>query len=58
MKHDSSQDGAVALTAPPLANGELKELFDAAWPDHRPTAFTPALARSLALRLSTVVDPE
>lgn len=33
---------------PELGDDALNALFAAAWPDHRPTAFGPVLARSLA----------
>ncbi|MER5866982.1 GNAT family N-acetyltransferase [Kitasatospora sp. NPDC002040] len=38
----------VTLTIrPALTDAELNELFAAAWPEHRPTAFAPLLTRSL-----------
>ncbi|WP_020018252.1 GNAT family N-acetyltransferase [Promicromonospora sukumoe] len=44
---DVPDDAALALR-PDLTDDELNELFDAAWPGHRPTSFEPVLARSLA----------
>jgi GNAT superfamily N-acetyltransferase len=46
--NDSRDDGPVLAVRPPLRDGELNELFAAAWPDHRPTSFAPVLAHSLA----------
>ncbi|WP_406209062.1 GNAT family N-acetyltransferase [Kitasatospora sp. NBC_01560] len=48
MIDDPSQNGdEVLVVRPELTDAELNELFDAAWPDHRPTSFAPVLARSL-----------
>lgn len=40
-------DDLVLTIRPDLTDGALNELFTAAWPDHRKTAFEPLLARSL-----------
>ncbi|WP_055413927.1 MULTISPECIES: GNAT family N-acetyltransferase [Streptomyces] len=46
--HGPSQNSdAVLVVRPPLTDEDLNELFSASWPGHRPTSFTPMLARSL-----------
>lgn len=37
----------VLAVRPELTNEDLNELFGASWPGHRPTSFTPMMARSL-----------
>ncbi|MFJ9693365.1 GNAT family N-acetyltransferase [Kitasatospora sp. NPDC101183] len=44
---EPSPDGIVLAVRPDLTDAELNGLFAASWPDHRPTAFAPLLARSL-----------
>lgn len=44
----SRTDGIDFRLRPPLSDDELNALFAAAWPAHRPRAFAPVLARSLA----------
>ncbi|GHH63524.1 N-acetyltransferase [Kitasatospora indigofera] len=42
-----TNDDLVLTVRPDLTDEALNELFTAAWPDHRTTAFEPLLARSL-----------